>query len=361
MDGTELKKTTIIDHVRQESIGTLKTLLYLCGVWLIHECLLMMALICSRSYLPFTYFFWLLECIFVSLITLKWLPYHYEFWWIRHIINIAFGFAIGVIFSGDEEAATEYIYPRILRWLGRNHLGENVRIAKITDLLRMRRYSVDIGSNVTLGAHILFNDNNVKQCSTIVEDGSSLGNDCVLEAGCHIPQMTNVGSMTRIDSSPRFEQSGQVFVGIPFRQISFSASTICPNYRSDQISFPYLLIRSLFIRLMSLVFICSTFYISILPFWIIIFSFITSRLYLTMIKSYFWSTLSSTLIEDLRSYIGPFLGGTQWLNVFLNSLGAVIHPSTLIADIDCIDDPEMITIGANVCIEQYARVQVSVS
>jgi len=42
-------------------------------------------------------------------------------------------------------------------------------------------------------------------------------------------------------------------------------------------------------------------------------------------------------------------------------ISAVIHPNASIADIDCIDDQEMITIGSNVCIEQYARVQVSFS
>ncbi len=358
MDGLQFQKIKIKDHVRQESISISKTLIYLCGVWFIHECLLMIALICSGSYLPLTCFFWLLECIFVSLITLKYLPSDYECWWIRHMINVAFGFAIPMMFDGDDEAATEYIYPRILRWLDRNHFGENLRVANIIDLLRMRRSSIDIGSNVTLGAHILFNDNNVKQCLTIIEDGSSFGNDCVVEGGAHIPQMTSVGSMTRVDSSPYLEETGQVFVGIPCRQISLSASTIRHNYHCDQISFAYLLIRSLFIRFMSLLFLLSTVHISILPFWIIIYSFVISRLYLPMNKSYFWSTLSATLIEDFRSCIGPFLGGTQWLNVFLNSLGAGIHPSASIADIDCIDDPEMITIGSNVCIEQYARVQV---
>ncbi len=63
-------------------------------------------------------------------------------------------------------------------------------------------------------------------------------------------------------------------------------------------------------------------------------------------------------MKDFRSCIGPLLVGTPWLNVFLNSLGGEIHPSASIADIDCINDPEMITIESNVCIEQYARVQV---
>ncbi len=46
------------------------------------------------------------------------------------------------------------------------------------------------------------------------------------------------------------------------------------------------------------------------------------------------------------------------VNVFLNFLGTVIHPSASIADIDCTDNPEMITIESHVCIEQYARVQL---
>jgi acyl-[acyl carrier protein]--UDP-N-acetylglucosamine O-acyltransferase len=66
-------------------------------------------------------------------------------------------------------------------------------------------------------------------------------------------------------------------------------------------------------------------------------------------------------MNDFKLLVGSFLGGTQWLNIFLNALGANIHPTAIVADIDCIDDPELVTVDQYVHVDQRARVQVIVS
>jgi acetyltransferase-like isoleucine patch superfamily enzyme len=320
------------------------------------------AVFLGRSLLSLVCLFWLIECVCITLVSLKWLLPQRENWWIRNLIVAAFGFGIPMIFDGPDPVAAEKTYPQILRWLNRIRIGHNLRVAVITDLLYMRRLSVVIGSNVTLGADILFNDEDRNGYSITIQDGASLGNDCIIEAGAYIPHKASVGSMTRVDLVPRFEQENQVIVGIPARQTSLFVS---PNNDNDQelepLSSSHFLIRSILIRIIVLFFTLSTIHLTVLPIWMFVFASVVCRLYSPIEDSSLLSCLCVTLMNDFKLIIGPFLGGTQWLNIFLNGLGANIHSTAIIADIDCIDDPELITVDSYVRIDQRARVQVIVS
>jgi acetyltransferase-like isoleucine patch superfamily enzyme len=348
--------------MKRKPIGTAFSLVCLIGVWFIHECMVFTAVFLGRSLLSVSVLLWIIECACSTLIILKWLLPQQDCWWIRHLIVNAFGFAITVIFDGPDPVAPEKTYPRILRWLNCNRIGDNLRVADITNLLGLRRFSIYVGSNVTLGGDILFNDDDRNDYSITIEDDASLGNDCIIEAGAYIPQKSSVGSVTRVDRLPRFNQENQVLVGVPARQTSLFIS---PNDDKDQrlepISSSYFPSRSILIRAIALLLTLGSIHLTILPIWMFIFSSIVCCLYSPTEDSSLLSCLSVTLMNDFKLFFGPFLGGTQWLNIFLNALGANIHPTAIIADIDCIDDPELITINAYVYIDQRARVQVSVS
>jgi hypothetical protein len=221
----------------------------------------------------------------------------------------------------------------------------------------IRRNLLDIGSNVTLGSDILFNDGNAV---TYIEDGASFGNDCLIEAGAHIPPSANVGSMTRVDNSPDFTQSNQVLFGIPARQTTtlfVAVSLLDGSFHPKEAS--HSIIRSIFVRFVSLLLVFSIIHVTILPISLILFSLIVCALYSSRKDSSLLSCLARTLVNDFILCLGPFLGGTQWLNILLNAFGATIHRTVIIADIDCIDDPHMIQIGSHVRIDQRARIQVS--
>ncbi|CAF4271003.1 unnamed protein product, partial [Adineta steineri] len=156
----ELRTSDSYEVINEAPVKMFHSLLGICTVWLIHECLLRMALICSQSFLPLTCLIWLLGCISVSLITLKWLPSIIDTWWIRQLLVTIFGFAIPFTFEGDRTTSTEHIYPRLVRWLGRNRIGQNVHSGTITNLLTIRRDLLDVGMNVMLGSDILFDDGN---------------------------------------------------------------------------------------------------------------------------------------------------------------------------------------------------------
>ncbi|CAF4100658.1 unnamed protein product [Adineta steineri] len=350
----ELRTSDSYELISEAPVKMFHSLLVICTVWLIHECLLCMALICSQSFLPLTCLIWLLGCISVSLITLKWLPSIIDTWWIRQLLVTAFGFAIPFTFEGDITTSTEHIYPRLVRWLGRNRIGQNVHSGTITNLLTIRRDLLDIGMNVMLGSDILFDDGN---SAISIGDGSSLGNDCLIQAGAHIPSSTSVGSMTRVDSSSDFMQSNQVLVGIPARQTALFAAVQPVDNSSHQTIISYPIIQLIFIRFVSLILIFGIMHMTILPISIIIFSLIACILYSPKNKSFLLSSLTSTLVNDFNLCVGPFLGGTQWVNIVLNAFGATIHRTAIIADIDCIDDPHLIQIGPHVRISQRARVQ----
>ncbi|CAF4334306.1 unnamed protein product, partial [Adineta steineri] len=255
--------------------------------------------------------------------------------------------------EGDRTTSTEHIYPRLVRWLGRNRIGQNVHSGTITNLLTIRRDLLDVGMNVMLGSDILFDDGN----SIIsIGDGSSLGNDCLIQAGAHIPSSTSIGSMTRVDSSSDFIQSNQILVGIPARQTALFAAVQPVDNSSNQTIISYPIIQLIFVRFVSLILIFGIMHMTILPISIIIFSLIACILYSPKNKSFLLSSLSSTLVNDFNSCVGPFLGGTQWVNIVLNAFGATIHRTAIIADIDCIDDPHLIQIGPYVRVSQRARV-----
>ena len=333
------------------------SLLSVCVVWLIHECLLHMALIISQFYWSLACLIWLLGCIAISLITLKWLPSRIESWWSRQLLVTAFGFAIPLTFDGDSPTATEYIYPRFIRWLGRICIGQNVRTGTVTNLLMIHRNLLVIGSNVTLGSDVLFNNGNGVTC---IEDGASFGNDCLIEAGAHIPPSANVGSMTRVDNSPDFIESNQVLLGIPARQTTSLFINVSPldnSFHPKQAS--HSIIRSIFVRFVSLLLVFGIMHVTILPISLLLFSLIVCALYSSIEDSSLLSCLSRTLVNDFILCVGPFLGGTQWLNILLNAFGATIHRTVIIADIDCINDPHMIQIDSHVRIDQRARIQVS--
>ena len=270
----------------------------------------------------------------------------------------AFGFAIPFTFDGDSATATEYIYPGFVRWLGRISMGRNVRCGSVTNLLMIRRHLLNVGSDVTLGSDILFNDGNAV---IHIEDGASFGNDCLIEAGARIPLSTNVGSMTRVDSSPVFTQSNQVLFGIPARPTTTLFVTAHPpddSRHSQKTS--HSIIRSICVRFVSLLLVFGILHVTILPISLVLFSLIVCTLSTSRKDSSFPSSLARTLMNDFIWCLGPFFGGTQWLNILLNVCGATVHRTAIIADIDCIDDHHMMQIGADVRIEQRARVQVSV-
>jgi acetyltransferase-like isoleucine patch superfamily enzyme len=344
------------EWIKRSPMNLYLSVICLIGVWLIHECLLLISIFFTRSFFPLVCLFWVLECVCVTLISFKWLLPKRECWWIRHLIVIAFGFGITVIFDGPDPEAPEKTYPRILRWLNRNRIGHNLRVAVIDDLLVMRRHSISIGSNVTLGGNILFNDDDDDHLITI-EDGASFGNDCIIEAGANIPQSASVGSVTRVDLLPRYEQENQVIVGVPARSISVLVSQNDNNCESLSSSSHFLL-RSILIRMIAFLFTLGSIHLTILPLWMLIFGSIVCLLYSPKEDSSLLSCFSVTLMNDFKLFFCSFLGGTQWLNIFLNALGANIHSTVLIADIDCIDDPELITIDSYVYIDQRARIQV---
>ena len=367
-DGVSIKALTAISkHINdpeQERLSEVyvtslfDSVLGICIVWFIHECLLRTALIISHSYWSLTCLLWLLGCVSISFISLKWLPSGTESWWRRQLLVTAFGFAIPFTFDGDSTTATEYIYPGFVRWLGRISMGRNVRCGSVTNLLMIRRNFLNVGSNVTLGSDILFNDGNAV---TYIEDGASFGNDCLIEAGARIPPSANVGSMTRVDSSPVFTQANQVLLGIPAcptTTLFVTAHSPDESFHSQETS--HSIIRSICIRFVSLVLIFGILHVAILPISLVLFSLIVCTLSTSRKDSSFPSCLARTLMNDFIWCLGPFFGGTQWLNILLNVRGATIHRTAIIADIDCIDDPHMMQIGADVRIDQRARIQVSV-
>jgi hypothetical protein len=118
-------------------------------------------------------------------------------------------------------------------------------------------------------------------------------------------------------------------------------------------------IRSIFVRFVSLFLVFGMMHVTVLPISLILFSLIVCALYSSRKDSSLLSCLSRTLVNDFILSVGPFLGGTQWLNILLNAFGATIHGTAIIADIDCIDDPHIIQIGSHVRIDQRARIQVS--
>ena len=149
---------------------------------------------------------------------------------------------------------------------------------------------------------------------------------------------------SRVDLLPRYEQQNQVIVGIPARPISV---LISGNVDIGQSSSSNPILRSILIRMIILLFILGTIDMKIGPLWMFIFGLIVSLLYSSKEDSSFYSCLSVTLMNDFKIFVGPFLGGIQWLNIYLNSLGGNIHSSAIISDIDCINDPQLIRIDSH--------------
>ena len=85
---------------------------------------------------------------------------------------------------------------------------------------------------------------------------------------------------------------------------------------------------------------------TVLPISLFLFSLAVCALYSPRKDSSLFSCLARTLVNDFILCLGPFLGGTQWLNILLNAFGATIHSTAIIADIDCIDQRSRIQVSS---------------
>ncbi|CAF1312241.1 unnamed protein product [Adineta steineri] len=243
----------------------------------------------------------------------------------------------------------EHLYPYVLRWLGAK-VEENVILGKIntflscpTNLLKFEMGVTAFGGVLIVSTELTLSGNH-RVDQIMLGSHTNLGNRCSILPGSCLASETMIGNLTRISRETKSEYGG-VFMGVPARIMPFQMP--CRPEIQDQIE--------------------------IIPFWHTCLSHYVSKCLLLSIYS-FGGLVGGSMIhtmlagglyrcrsykkrheivqqiiarinQDHEQFICPFLGNTQWLIRLFRVGGAHIGKNSIVADISCLTDFHLITIG----------------
>ncbi|CAF1003626.1 unnamed protein product [Didymodactylos carnosus] len=117
-------------------------------------------------------------------------------------------------------------FPILLRWLGSNIKGNNIKIGPYDSFLNYPSNLLTIEDSCALFSGAMLVHNEVKHNGHCIIDqirigtGVTIGNDCAIHAGSNIPSQVIVGSMTRYTSETICNEN-DILLGIPASKMPF--------------------------------------------------------------------------------------------------------------------------------------------
>ncbi|CAF1139561.1 unnamed protein product [Adineta steineri] len=265
--------------------------------------------------------------------------------WLRQLIVSSFHHAWSLTTGYD------YLYPFILRWLGAQ-VEDDVKIVDIdiflsypTNLLKLETGVTSFGYVLLVPTEMTLDGDHRVDWITL-ESYTNLGNFCSILPGSHLLSHTMVGNLTRITRETN-SNNGDIFIGVPARAIPFQMPF--RQATEDQIK--------------------------TIPFWKTYFSHYFNKCLLVGIYwscgllggpilhtiivcgLYRWYSHSDDKIikhiigrvqEDYQTFIGSFLGNTQWLIRLFRIYGANIGNNVILPNVSSIFDYNLVTIGDHV-------------
>ncbi|CAF4112777.1 unnamed protein product, partial [Rotaria magnacalcarata] len=335
--------------------------------------------------LALSWLFWTLISLFIALILLKYIvgcvtPGHYTLnsyyylnkVWLRQLIVFSFYWSFKWIpYYGTISVA-------ILRWLGAQ-IGDDVKLADFRPFLYFPSNLLTIEHGVTTFAGAVFAqfeitpDHDCYLDHICVGSATTLGNGCTIMPGTRLPSNTMVGNFTLITRDINGNNPGGVLLGIPSRQMpfelsssvqlkndlsSYDSSYICDFLRTCTffliskcfLTAVYLLPPSIIAPFIHMVFFCSIYrYSTFHERSVATFSYSDT---INPIQQ-----LCAMLMNDFKMFTGPLLARTQLLVILFRAMGARIASDVILFDIDCLTDPQLVTIGDHVRFNVEASVQ----
>ncbi|CAF1218143.1 unnamed protein product [Adineta steineri] len=172
---------------------------------------------------------------------------------------------------------------------------------------------------------------------------TNLANGCSILPGSCLASETMIGNLTRISRETK-SKYGEVFMGIPARTMPFQMPPR-PEIQDQIETLPFW--HTCSSHYVSKCLLLSIYSFGGLVGGSIIHAMLVYGLY--RCRSYIRHQILQQIIERLRQdheqFICPFLGNTQWLIRLFRVGGAHIGKNSIVADISCLTDFYLITIG----------------
>jgi acetyltransferase-like isoleucine patch superfamily enzyme/acyl carrier protein len=337
--------------------------------------------------LAFSWLFWTVLSLFSVMILLKFVVgdttpgvysvnsyYYLHKLWLRQLIISSFyhSFDIWPIFN--------LLSPILLRWLGA-HIDNDVKLGVLQQILHFPSNLLQFDSGVTtFGAVMLapFEMTKSGRCHVDrVHLGSrtNLGNRCTLMPGTQLEHGSMVGTLTLVTRETRSSGPGAILLGAPGRQMPFAMPNNTDHMKDS------LLFDSP--SLLGLVFTCFFFFIGkslfISLYWLlpVPMAVVFQTVFYCTIHHYSTSNqrasgsfaysevinciqqLLDSVMIDFNIFITPFLSRTQFLVFLHRTLGARIGRDVILSDVNCLSDPQLVTIGDHVRFNTGASIQVT--
>jgi acetyltransferase-like isoleucine patch superfamily enzyme len=269
----------------------------------------------------------------------------------------------------------------LLRWLGA-YVEDDVKIADITQILRFPSNLLKLHHGVTtFGRAILapFEIMPTVDChidEICLSAGANIGNVSTLMPGTRISNYSMVGNLTYITRETTNNVDGTVWMGIPARQMPFvmpSNQVSLDDNSLSSVTSPFHDFgrACLIFSISKCLFIIPYFLLpmTIAPFIHIILVCLTYRYSVSKkgtTTSFDYAALDTCtqrfldlFLSDFDMFISPFLARTQFLVFFFRALGARIGHDVILADIECLFDPHLATIGDHVRVNTNVSIQVT--
>ncbi|CAF3855794.1 unnamed protein product, partial [Rotaria sp. Silwood1] len=303
--------------------------------------------------------------------------------WLRQFIVTTVRYSLSVLFDDYQSVCIS-----ILRWLGVQIHGTNIKLAEIVPFLRFPTHLLCLGNEFTSFGDVQlvpFNlDTNYTFTINRIRFGRkvTLGNYCSIHPGVYLGFNVLVATLTCVkqETFDVNNKSEIILLGIPARQMPFVQQTVqVKDTTTDMNRFLFDSLRRTLAAKMVLVFICNFCFqfisnelyicLLILPFLLIsaiLFSFLSyiceqlKHCVFSLgkkITDQFHEIVFSVAIDSYH-IIDPLVGGTQWLVYICRSLGAqIIGDDIILSESSNITDHSLIIIGEHVRMSAGATIQ----
>ena len=379
--------------------GTFYQLMCLLGLLFIHGTSIYLIYFIYQSYLilllsvpvslALVWLLWVLLSLIIVVFLLKFVVgsvasghyplnshYYLHKLWLRQLIITSFHHAIHSIPSYDVLASI------ILRWLGAQ-IGDDAKFAEFHQILRFPPNLLHLGQNVTTfgGAKLApFHMKREALCHVdIIHLGSqtNLTNWCTVLPGARLSSEQILGSLSLLtEENNTVDHMNGIVLGIPAHPMPFAlpenpsitSETLSSNSKSIQTWF-FICLSFFICKYLLIVIHSSTSPIIALVIHLLVFYvFHQYSISLTTNRSHFrflevitrFQYFLRILLTDFYTFIGSYLAGTQFLVYFFRFLGARIGSDVILADIACLTDPQLVSIGNHVRLHRHAYIQVRI-
>ncbi|CAF0897146.1 unnamed protein product [Adineta steineri] len=262
--------------------------------------------------------------------------------WLRQLIVFSFQHAWLLPSSYD------YLYPYVLRWLGA-HIEETVKLGKIntflscpTNLLKFEMGVITYGGVLIVPTELtLSGDHRVDQI--MLGSHTNLGNRSLILPGSYLASETMIGNLTRISRETKSKYR-EVFIGVPARTMPFQMP-VRPQIQDKVKIIPFW--HTWLSHFVSKCILLSIYSFGSLVGGSIIHTILVCGIYQyhSYIRHRIVQQIIARITQDHEQFICPFLGYTQWLIRLFRACGAHIGENSIVADISCLTDFHLITIG----------------